>query len=268
MKVVLFCGGKGMRLREFSETIPKPLVPVGPRPIIWNLMRYYAHYGHKDFILCLGHGAEQFKKYFLEYEECMSNDFVLSKGGKEVELLKKDIEDWTITFVDTGVESNIGERLAAVEEHVKGEKMFLANYSDGLSNLPLDSYIETFEKSDAVASFITIPIPHTFHVVEMEDEKHVASLTDVTESNIRINGGFFVLRPEIFKYMREGDELVLEPFRRLIEEKKLMAQPFDGFWRSMDTFKDKLVLDALAQQGDAPWRVWEQDRSGKGHSKK
>ncbi len=257
MKVVLFCGGKGMRLREFSETTPKPLVPVGPRPIIWNLMRYYAHYGHRDFILCLGHGGEKFKKYFLEYNECMSNDFVLSKGGKDVELLNTDIGDWTITFVDTGIESCIGERLAAVKDFVKDEEMFLANYSDGLSDLPLDQYVDRFAKTDNVAAFVTVPIPHSFHIVEMGEGQAVASLTDVTESNLRINGGFFALRPEIFEYMEEGDELVLAPFERLIKKNKLMAYQHDGFWRSMDTFKDKLTLDAMATTGDAPWRVWD-----------
>lgn len=249
-----------MRLREFSETTPKPLVPVGPRPIIWNLMRYYAHYGHRDFILCLGYGGEQFKKYFLEYNECLSNNFVLSKGGQEIELLNADIADWRITFVDTGIDSCIGERLAAVKDFVQDEEVFLANYSDGLSDLRLDTYVDRFVASDKIAAFITVPIPHSFHVVEMGPGDSVVSLKDVSESKIRINGGFFALRPTIFDYMEKGDELVLAPFARLIEANKLMAQPHDGFWRSMDTFKDKLVLDAMATTGDAPWRVW--GRSG------
>ena len=128
MKVVLFCGGLGMRLREYSDQIPKPMVPIGYRPIIWNIMKYYASYGHKDFILCLGHKADMIKNYFVNYDETISNDFVFTKGGKEIELLNTDIDDWRITFVDTGINSNIGMRLMAVKDHLKGEEMFLANY--------------------------------------------------------------------------------------------------------------------------------------------
>src|SRR5574341_155527 len=131
MKVVLFCGGLGMRLREYSEAVPKPMVPVGYRPIVWHLMRYYAHYGHKDFILCLGYKADAIKNYFLQYDETVSNDFVLSQGGGKVELLGSDISDWKITFVDTGLTTNIGQRLRAVEKHLKDEEVFLANYADG-----------------------------------------------------------------------------------------------------------------------------------------
>ena len=118
MKVVLFCGGLGMRLREHSESVPKPMVPVGYRPILWHVMRYYAHFGHKDFILCLGYKADSIKKYFLEYDETVSNDFVLSDGGKKVDLISSDIHDWKISFVDTGINSNIGMRLRAVQEHL------------------------------------------------------------------------------------------------------------------------------------------------------
>lgn len=142
MKVVLFCGGQGMRLREFSEKIPKPMVPIGYRPIIWYIMKYYAHFGHKDFILCLGHQADSIKNYFVNYSEYVSNDFIYSKGGTHVNLLNKDIDDWTITFVDTGVNANIGQRLKAVERYLDGEKKFLANYSDGLTNLPLPDMIQ------------------------------------------------------------------------------------------------------------------------------
>src|SRR5689334_7169396 len=141
MKVVLFCGGLGTRLREHSDTIPKPLVNIGFRPVIWHLMRYYAHYGHKDFILALGYRGDMIREYFLKYDECLTNDFTLRRGGKTVELHSSDISDWNITFVDTGLHSNIGQRLLRVRKYVEGEKEFLANYSDGLSDLPLDALI-------------------------------------------------------------------------------------------------------------------------------
>src|SRR6516225_994670 len=127
MKVVLFCGGFGMRMREYSEAVPKPMIPIGYRPILWHVMKYYAHYGQKDFILCLGYKADVIKNYFRTYDECISNDFVLSGGGRKVELLSSDIDDWRITFVDTGLNANIGQRLKAVEKYLQDEDIFLAN---------------------------------------------------------------------------------------------------------------------------------------------
>src|SRR5277367_2285264 len=147
MKVVLFCGGLGMRMREYSEAVPKPMVPIGYRPILWHVMKYYAYYGHQDFVLCLGYKADVIKNYFRNYDECVSNDFVLSGGGKKVELLNSDIDDWRITFVDTGLKSNIGERLKAVEKHLQDEEIFLANYTDGLSDVDLDVLVERFRHS-------------------------------------------------------------------------------------------------------------------------
>jgi glucose-1-phosphate cytidylyltransferase len=152
VKVVLFCGGLGTRLREHSDTIPKPLVNVGFRPILWHLMRYYAHYGHKDFILALGYRGDLIRDYFLNYNECMSNDFVLSGGGEKIEMLSSDIDDWRITFVDTGLHSNLGERLLRVRRFLDGESEFLANYADGLSDVDLNAHIEDFRLREVTAS--------------------------------------------------------------------------------------------------------------------
>jgi glucose-1-phosphate cytidylyltransferase len=256
MKVVIFCGGMGTRLRDYSEQIPKPLVPVGSRPILWHLMKYYAHFGHKDFILCLGYGGAAIKEYFLKYDECLSNDFVLSGGAHQVELLHKDIDDWRITFVDTGLHSNIGERLSRVRPHLQAEEMFLANYADGLTDMNLNQYIEDFRKRQKTACFMSVGVPQSFHVVRADAEHHAVSLEPVTKSAVRINSGFFVLRREIFDYLHPGEELVLEPFQRLIAKRELLAVPYDGFWRSMDTFKDKMHFDDLVAQGNVPWQVW------------
>lgn len=256
MKVVLFCGGLGMRLRDYSDQIPKPLVEVGQRPILWHLMRYYAHYGHKDFILCLGHGASKIKDYFLQYDECSTNDFVLSEGGAKVELLNTDIDDWTITFVDTGTSSLIGERLRRVREFLLDDEYFLANYADGLSDLPLDDYIDDFLGRGKTACFLSVPAPHTFHIVHADEEQHVTQMEHVSRSPVRINAGFFILRQSIFDVIEPGDELVLEPFDRLIRQRELLAVPYDGFWRNMDTFKDKIQLDEIDAAGSPPWKVW------------
>jgi glucose-1-phosphate cytidylyltransferase len=257
MKVVLFCGGMGTRLKEYSETIPKPMVDIGYRPIIWHLMKYYAYYGHRDFILCLGYKGDYIKNYFLNYDECLSNDFVISNGGREVRLYNSDIEDWTITFVDTGLRGNIGSRLKAVEKYLEGEEMFLANYTDGLSDLPLPEYLDHFYQHDGVASFLAVKPSQSFHVVKMGENDHVTSIEPVTQSNIRINAGFFVFKKKIFNYMREGEELVKEPFYRLISENQLVAYPYDGFWACMDTFKEKQMFDDMYNSGTMSWAVWE-----------
>src|SRR6201987_1856378 len=156
MKVVLFCGGAGMRLRGYSDDVPKPMVTIGTRPILWHLMKYYAHFGHKDFIICLGYKGNVIKDYFLHYDESVSNDFVWSQGGKNVQFLNRDIDDWTITFVETGANANIGQRLKAVEPHLQGEGMFLCNYCDGLSDVSLPKLVENFEKSNGVPSLLLV----------------------------------------------------------------------------------------------------------------
>jgi glucose-1-phosphate cytidylyltransferase len=256
VKVVLFCGGLGTRLREYSDTIPKPMVNIGPRPIIWHVMKYYAHFGHTDFILCLGYRGDMVKNYFLNYDECLSNDFVLSKGGKDVRLYGRDIADWTITFADTGQHSNIGQRLKAVERYLDGEEVFLANYTDGLSDLPLDWYLDDFLSQGKVGSFVCVRPNYSFHLVSLSPEGAVKDIKHVAKSGLWINGGFFAFRREVFDYMREGEELVQEPFHRLIAGDQLMAYRHEGFWGCMDTLKDKQLFDEMHARGERPWEVW------------
>src|SRR6201995_3618705 len=165
MKVVLFCGGAGMRLRGYADGLPPPMVAVGTRPILWHLMKYYAHFGHKDFILCLGHKGNVIKDYFLHYEESVSNDFVLSQGGKKIDFVNRDIDDWTITFVETGSNANIGQRFKAVEPYLDREEMLLANYADGLSDLDLPVMIEEFRNSTAVGSLLLVQPTASFDIV-------------------------------------------------------------------------------------------------------
>ena len=257
MKVVLFCGGLGTRLREHSDTIPKPLVNVGYRPIVWHLMRYYAHFGHKDFVLCLGYRGDLIRDYFLNYREEMSNDFVMSGGGKKIKLLASDIDDWRITFVDTGMHSNLGQRLMRVRKHVDGEEVFLANYSDGLSDLPLNAYVDNFLEQDATAGFLAVRPSQSFHAVHADKNGRVSAMKAMRDTDYWINGGFFCLRQGIFDQIQEGEELVEQPFQRLIAQRKLWSQRHDGFWAAMDTFKDKITLDRLEARGTCPWMVWQ-----------
>ena len=261
MKVVLFCGGLGLRMGEETSRTPKPMIHVGNRPILWHIMKYYAHFGHQDFIVCLGHQATAIKDFFLNYDEALSNDFVLTNNGRNVELLRSDMDEWRITFVDTGLQSNIGERLARVRSHLEGQEMFLAHYGDTLTDAHLPRLIEEVAESDAVANFLCVrPTNYTFHTVELGRQQRVRSIRDITSSDIWINGGFFVLRPEIFDYMHPGEELVHEPFQRLITDNRLLAHRYEGFWAPMDTLKDRQTLQILAESGHPPWAVWDRPK--------
>ena len=252
MKVVLFCGGLGLRLSGQGENTPKPMVPIGDRPILWHLMKYYAHFGHRDFILCLGHGADVIRQYFANY------DAALSAGRRKGKQPDSDISTWSITFVDTGLDANVGMRLRAVREHLQGEEVFLANYSDNLTDAALPSMIDHLTSQAKVASFISVKPSHTFHVVHTGPDSSVTAITSVASCDIWINGGFFVFRRAIFDYLHEGEELVVEPFQRLIQENRLTAYRHDGFWACMDTFKEKMVLDDLYHRGSPPWATWKQ----------
>jgi len=257
MKVVLFCGGLGTRLREYSETIPKPMVDIGYRPIIWQLMKYYAHFGHKDFILCLGYRGDFIKRYFLDYDECLSNDFVMSEGGRAVQLHNTDISEWSITFVDTGLHSNIGQRLKAVEKYLEGEEVFMANYSDGLSDLDLNQYLEFFYEQDKIASFLSVRPSQSFHHVQRSQDGLVTDIQPIDHGDFWINGGFFVFKQQIFDYIQDGEELVREPFHRLITEQELVTYRNPNFWACMDTFKEKKLFDDMYASGNMPWAVWD-----------
>ena len=256
MKVVLFCGGLGTRLQEYSGTLPKPMVEIGYRPIMWHLMRYYAHWGHKDFILCLGYRGDLIKQYFLNYNECLSNDFIMTKGGREVKTWNNDIQDWTITFVDTGQDANIGQRLLAVKPFLEEEEQFLANYSDGLSDLDLPAYLDRFQAHDATACFLSVQPSQSFHVVSLSHENRVQSIQPAHDAGLWINGGFFVFRREIFDSIADGEELVAEPFQRLIRRQRLLTYPHTGFWACMDTYKEKKMFDDMYAHGNTPWMVW------------
>lgn len=256
MKVVLFCGGFGTRIRDYSEAIPKPMVPLGYRPVMWHVMKYYAHFGHTDFILALGYQADVIKRFFLNYDEAVSNDFVMSHGGRTIDYLATDIDDWTIAFVDTGVDATIADRLRAVRSYVGDDDVFLANYSDGLTDLPLDTYLETFANSDNIAMALLVQPPLTYHRVASDDDGQVTGVEPIVGTDLWINGGYFAMRSEIFDYIEPGDEIVTEVFDRLIKVGKLGSLRYDGFWAPMDTFKDKQRLDELYAAGSAPWEVW------------
>jgi glucose-1-phosphate cytidylyltransferase len=242
VKVVLFCGGLGLRLRGVTGIVPKPMVPVGGRPLLWHIMRYYAHFGHRDFVLCVGHQADVIKRYF----------------GRRA--LRAD--GWNVTFVDTPLGASIGERFYAARDAIDDE-IFLANYGDTVSDVPLPELIEAHRESGKVASLLSVPPNYTFHVVTTDGGGRVGGFHDIADSGVRINGGYFVFHRVVFDFIEGGEDLP-QMFRRLIAANQLVAYAYDGFWAPMDTLKDKERLEALVTSGGSVWQVWDSvaDASG------
>jgi len=237
VKVVIFCGGQGMRLEigNFSERLPKPMASIGGRPLLWHIMKYYAHFGHQHFVLCLGYRASAIQNYFQRQE--------FRDAG------------WEIEFVDTGLDSSIGERLAQTREHIAEDEVFLASYGDTLTDAPLPLLIAAHAASGKVASLLATKPNYTFNVITSDETDVVTSFDDIARTGIRINGGFFVFRRRIFDYIREGDDLP-ETLERLITDRELLAYQYDGFWAPMDTLKDRERLEGLVRGGGSVWQVW------------
>lgn len=256
MKVVLFCGGMGMRMRSGTDSLPKPMMPIGSRPVLWHIMKYYAHYGHTEFILCLGYGARAVKDYFLEYQETHSNDFVLTKGGETVELLSSDISDWRITFIDTGMDTAIGERLRRVRRYLDDDEVFLANYGDVLTDAPMDQIVQEFLATDSVGTLLAVDPQDSFHVVKIDEDGKLEGIEPVADMEMRINGGYFVLRQGIFDYLDEGEDLVMDACIRAAKDGRFRAVRYDGFWAPMDTLKERSQLEEMYRTGQCPWAVW------------
>ncbi len=263
MKVVLFCGGLGMRMRDGVSSGPKPMAMVGERPLLWHVMRYYAHYGHTDFVLCLGYGASAVKDFFLNYDETRSNDFVLENGARDVQLFSTDISDWRITFVDTGLNSPIGERLRRVRRFVEDEPMFLANYADVLTNAPLPDMIDRFRASSAEAALLAVPPQSSHHVVDIGEDGLITQVTPMRDLRQWENGGYFVLRPVIFDALNEGEDLVEDAImRRLVPQRRVLAYSYKGYWSPADTVKERAQLEEMYHRGNCPWMIWDPERSG------
>lgn len=254
MKVVLFCGGYGMRMRDGVSDVPKPMAMVGDRPLLWHVMRYYAHFGHTDFVLAMGYGARHITRFFLEYQETDANDFVLDGG--EVTNLSEDISSWRITFVHTGLNTPIGERLRRVRAHLGDDEMFMANYADVLTDAPLDDMVRRLEASDAVGTLLAVPPQSAFHVVATNGDSRVTDIHTVAQLDLLENGGYFVFRRELLDMLDPDTDLVGDTLTRLAREERLLAYRHDGFWMPADTVKERAVLDHMAQRAVGPWELW------------
>jgi glucose-1-phosphate cytidylyltransferase len=251
-----------MRMRDSSITGPKPMATVGERPLLWHVMRYYAHFGHTDFILCLGYGASAVKDFFVHYDETTSNDFVLENCGQKITLFKTDIADWRITFVDTGLNSSIGERLRRVRHFVEDEPMFLANYADVLTDAPLPEMIDRFAGSDAVVSLLAVPPQSSHHAVDIRDDGVITQVTPMRDLRHYENGGYFVMRSSIFDELQPDEDLVEDTITKLVAKGRVIAYPYKGYWSPADTVKERAQLEERFARADCPWMIWDPDRSG------
>lgn len=237
---------------EATREVPKPMIPVGSRPILWHIMNWYASWGHTDFILCLGYRGDRIREYFNNNGHTSARE-AASGNGTALTRETTRPSDWQITFVDTGLDAVVGERLKAIEPFVAGDETFLATYGDGLTDAPLGDMISTLEESGKTGLFISVHPRIDYHLVEAGEDGVVTSVRPLANAEVRINGGFFVFRQGVFRVLGPGEELVGEPFARLIENRELLAYRYDGFWEPMDTLKDKQRLDVLAQDDVPPW---------------
>ena len=256
MKVVLFAGGKGSRISEESTIRPKPMVEIGGKPILWHIMKGYAQFGHEDFIVCLGYKGYLIKEYFINYFR-HNADLTVDLGNNTVEVHQTRAESFRVTLVDTGVETMTAGRLKRVREHV-GDETFLMTYGDGVSDVDLDALVAHHEAAGTVATVTAVQAPGRFGLMEIDDTR-VSSFVEKPQGDGGwINGGFFVLSPKVFDYLPENaDDIMWEqdPMARLARDGQLSAYRHAGFWKPMDTLREKNELEQLWTTS-APWKTW------------
>ena len=258
MKVVILCGGRGTRLREETEYRPKPMVQVGGRPILWHIMKIYAHYGFKDFIICLGYKGDMIKEYFLNYE-AMNNDFTIPLGNySNIQYHSNHQErDWRVTLADTGEETQTGARVEKIENYIDGD-LFMLTYGDGVANINIKDLVEYHKSHGKIGTMTGVHPSSRFGELVIRDNKIEVfnEKPQVTEG--LINGGFFVFNKTFFKYLQEDDNCYLEkePLENLAAEGELMVYPHEGFWQCVDTYRELELLNNLWKFRNPPWKVW------------
>ncbi len=259
MKVVILCGGKGTRLHEETEFRPKPMVPIGGRPILWHIIKIYAHHGLREFVACLGYRGEMIKEYFLAYE-AMNSDFTVHLGkSQKVEFHGAHHEqDYAVTLADTGQETMTGGRIKRIERYIDGD-LFMMTYGDGVADVNVPGLLEFHRSHGKVATMTVVRPVSRFGVVGLDEQaSRVTSFVEKPELSGWISAGFFVFHRRLFDYL-SGDDCVLEqePLRRLTAEGQLMAYRHDGCFFAMDTYRDYKALNEVWESGEAPWKVWE-----------
>jgi glucose-1-phosphate cytidylyltransferase len=256
LKAVILAGGLGTRLREETEFRPKPMVEIGGKPILWHIMKFYSHYGIRDFVICVGYRGNDIKEYFLNYE-ALSNDFTIHLGGKTaVEFHGKHCEsEWTVTVVDTGLGTNTGGRVKQIEPFIDDDE-FLVTYGDGLADIDLDALIRTHRQHGRIATVTTVQPTIRFGILEVAPDGTVMSFREKPKSEDWVSAGFFVFSRRVFDYLNGDVVLEQEPLRLLTKDGQLMAYRHYGFWQPMDTYREFLLLEDLWDHGGRPWQVW------------
>lgn len=258
MKAVLLAGGMGTRIREETEFRPKPMVEIGGKPILWHLMKIFAHHGITEFVVCAGYKGEQIKDYFLNYA-ARNNDFTIRLGQGHVVNFHGDHgeSDWTVTIADTGATTLTAGRVERIERYVAGER-FIVTYGDGLADIDVTTLIATHEAHGTKATISTVRPSSRFGVVEVDGDQRVTRFREKPQMEDRVNAGFFVFEPTVFDYLRDSDAVMLEnePLAKLAAEGELAVYQHDGFWQPMDTYRESLMLNEMWARGDAPWKVW------------
>lgn len=257
MKVVILAGGRGTRISEETQSIPKPMVEIGGKPILWHIMKIYSHYGFNDFIICLGHRGYMIKEYFSHYFMHMSDVTIDLRNNKTI-IHNTASEPWKITLVDTGIDTMTGGRLKRVQSFIK-EKIFLMTYGDGLADIDLRKLISAHRKNKCAVTLTAVQTSLRFGVLDINYNSTVNTFLEKPKGESSwINGGFFVLSPEVFSYLKDGDLTVWErePLEKLARDGQLAAYRHNGYWQCMDTLRDKNELEGLVRSGRAPWKVW------------
>lgn len=256
MQAVILCGGKGTRMREETEYRPKPLVMVGGKPLLWHIMKLYSHYGINDFVLCVGYKGDMIKQYFMEMY-WRNNDFTVHiNGNKQIEYHTREKENWNITIVDTGLETLTGGRLKQVEKYINNNE-FMFTYGDGLSNVNLDELYKYHNSKGRVATLTGVHPVSTFGLMEVEDGI-VKAFREKPSLKDMVNGGYMVLKKDIFKYLPEYDCMFeQEPLINLASDSQLAVYEHNGFWKAVDTFKDVETVNKLWDKGEGIWKIWE-----------
>ena len=260
MKTVILCGGQGTRIRDVSSDIPKPMLSIGGKPILWHIMKGYATSGYSDFILCLGHKAEIIKQFFLNYE-AFTNDLTITLGPDKKIIYHNDYDElgWTITLADTGLAAMTGARVSRIKKYISDDKMFMLTYGDGVSDIDLNALLNFHKSHRKIVSVSGVRPPGRFGELDVNKDGQVTEFNEKPQATGgRISGGFFVCNREIFEYLSDEESSVLEkePMRRLAADGELMLFKHDGFWQCMDTFRDFAMLNELWDSGEAPWRTW------------
>jgi glucose-1-phosphate cytidylyltransferase len=258
MKAVILAGGLGTRLSEETALRPKPMVEIGGKPILWHIMKMYAHHGINDFVICCGYKGYVIKEYFANYFLHMS-DITFDMQANSMQVHQKRAEPWKVTLVDTGDDSMTGGRLARVASHVKDEEAFCLTYGDGVADVDIGASIEFHRQHGKLATLTATYPPGRFGALDIQNQQVKSFKEKPRGDGALINGGFFVLSPKVLSYIQQGDSTIWEqePLAELAQDGELMAYQHDGFWQPMDTLRDKHHLEELWASGQAPWKKWD-----------